>query len=105
MGVKIDAVPGRLNGVRVYVGMFGVLYGQCREFCGSDHAFIPIVLEFVMVEDFIQWLNGEVIPFPNGVTTPPPLNPVRELLEAFAIVCLLWVILSNGPSLRDLIDI
>ena len=54
MGVKIDAVPGRLNGVRVYVGMLGVLYGQCREFCGSDHAFIPIVLEFVMVEDFIQ---------------------------------------------------
>jgi hypothetical protein len=74
MGVKIDAVPGRLNGVRVYADVLGVMYGQCREFCGSDHAFIPIVLEFVMVEDFIQWLDGEVVILsPNeGVAPPSP---------------------------------
>jgi len=45
MGVKADAVPGRLNQLTLYSDRPGVYYGQCREICGSNHSFIPIALE------------------------------------------------------------
>jgi heme/copper-type cytochrome/quinol oxidase subunit 2 len=57
IGVKLDAVPGRLNGAGMCVDLSGAIYGQCRELCGSDHAFMPIVVEFVELEDYIAWLG------------------------------------------------
>jgi len=47
LGVKVDAVPGRLNTLISNSNLSGVFYGQCREICGSNHSYIPIVLEFV----------------------------------------------------------
>lgn len=44
-GVKIDACPGRLNQVSIYIQRCGVFYGQCSEICGINHAFIPICVE------------------------------------------------------------
>ncbi len=44
VGVKMDAVPGRLNQVMVYLNTPGVFYGQCSEICGTGHAFMPIKL-------------------------------------------------------------
>jgi cytochrome c oxidase subunit 2 len=41
-GVKVDAVPGRLNHMGVFIERPGVLYGQCSELCGTNHAFMPI---------------------------------------------------------------
>lgn len=47
MGVRIDAVPGRLNQSSILINRPGFFYGQCSEICGSNHRFIPIVIERV----------------------------------------------------------
>lgn len=47
LGVKVDAIPGRLNQVSVSPTMCGVLFGICSEICGANHAFMPISLEVV----------------------------------------------------------
>ena len=54
IGVKIDAVPGRLNRFRMFVEKPGVFYGQCSEICGANHSFMPIVVEAVDLKDFIR---------------------------------------------------
>lgn len=56
LGVKADAIPGRLNQLRFYLKYPGVFYGQCSEICGANHSFIPIVLESVPLENFINWV-------------------------------------------------
>jgi len=57
LGVKADAVPGRLNQLGFIFNRPGVFYGQCSEICGSNHSFMPIVLERVNYKSFINWLN------------------------------------------------
>nr|NP_702981.1 cytochrome c oxidase subunit II [Tyrannodoris europaea]AAL91060.1 cytochrome c oxidase subunit II [Tyrannodoris europaea] len=52
MGIKMDAVPGRLNTMSMFVEKPGVYYGQCSEICGANHSFMPIVVEAVGLEDF-----------------------------------------------------
>nr|DBA44295.1 TPA_asm: cytochrome c oxidase subunit II [Melanodrymia aurantiaca] len=56
MGVKTDAIPGRLNQLSFFIKYPGVYYGQCSEICGANHSFMPIVLEAVMMKDFTSWL-------------------------------------------------
>lgn len=56
LGVKADAVPGRLNQLSFLINRPGVYYGQCSEICGSNHSFIPIVLEAVDLDSFIDWI-------------------------------------------------
>lgn len=48
LGVKVDAVPGRINRTIVDRTLVGKVYGQCREICGANHSFMPIVLERVL---------------------------------------------------------
>ena len=55
-GVKIDAVPGRLNEVWFRATREGVYYGQCSELCGKDHAFMPIAVRVVTEEQFATWM-------------------------------------------------
>jgi len=57
LGVKADAIPGRLNQASFLIKRPGVYYGQCSEICGSDHSFMPIVVEGVSQEKFINWLT------------------------------------------------
>jgi len=45
LGIKVDAVPGRLNQVIIYIKREGVFYGQCSELCGVNHGFMPIVIK------------------------------------------------------------
>nr|YP_009003679.1 cytochrome c oxidase subunit II [Iwatanemertes piperata]AHB53104.1 cytochrome c oxidase subunit II [Iwatanemertes piperata] len=60
LGVKADAVPGRLNQLSFFVSRPGVYYGQCSEICGVNHSFMPIVVEAVDVGDFVEWVvSGE----------------------------------------------
>ncbi len=47
LGVKVDAVPGRINQAMVYIQKAGTYYGQCSEICGTGHGFMPIVVEAV----------------------------------------------------------
>ena len=55
-GVKMDAVPGRLNETWVRIEKPGVYYGQCSELCGKDHAYMPIEVHAVTKEEFEKWL-------------------------------------------------
>lgn len=57
LGVKVDAIPGRLNQLILYPSRPGLFYGQCSEICGANHSFIPITLEIVNMKYFINWLN------------------------------------------------
>nr|YP_004935046.1 cytochrome c oxidase subunit II [Siphonaria gigas]AEQ93911.1 cytochrome c oxidase subunit II [Siphonaria gigas] len=52
MGLKMDAVPGRLNSMNMFIEKPGVYYGQCSEICGANHSFMPIVVESIATEDF-----------------------------------------------------
>lgn len=53
-GVKIDAVPGRINQFCFSRKRSGVFFGQCSEICGANHRFIPIVIERVSFKDFVN---------------------------------------------------
>nr|YP_009707745.1 cytochrome c oxidase subunit II [Grammatobothus polyophthalmus]QES95363.1 cytochrome c oxidase subunit II [Grammatobothus polyophthalmus] len=55
LGVKVDAVPGRLNQTSFVVNRPGVFYGQCSEICGANHSFMPIVVESTPLEYFEGW--------------------------------------------------
>ncbi len=57
LGVKIDAIPGRLNQISFSAFKAGILYGQCSEICGANHSFIPIRIEVVRPSTFIRWVN------------------------------------------------
>jgi cytochrome c oxidase subunit II len=54
-GIKIDAIPGRLNETWFKATKLGVFYGQCSELCGKDHAFMPIVVKVVNDKDYDDW--------------------------------------------------
>jgi cytochrome c oxidase subunit 2 len=56
LGIKADAIPGRLNSLIRISPFSGVYYGQCREICGSNHRYIPIVLEFVPAGVYTSYL-------------------------------------------------
>ncbi|WP_306119614.1 MULTISPECIES: cytochrome c oxidase subunit II [unclassified Roseitalea] len=55
-GVKMDAVPGRLNETWFRANKEGLYYGQCSELCGKDHAYMPIAVRVVSREDYDDWL-------------------------------------------------
>nr|YP_009251054.1 cytochrome c oxidase subunit II [Microhyla butleri]AMZ00070.1 cytochrome c oxidase subunit II [Microhyla butleri] len=55
LGVKTDAIPGRLNQASFLISRPGVYYGQCSEICGANHSFMPIVVEALPVPDFLNW--------------------------------------------------
>jgi cytochrome c oxidase subunit 2 len=57
-GIRMDAVPGRMNETWFKATTEGVFYGQCSELCGKDHAFMPIAVRVVNENDFNTWLNG-----------------------------------------------
>jgi cytochrome c oxidase subunit 2 len=56
MGVKMDAVPGRLNHTWFKANHTGVFYGQCSELCGARHAYMPIELHVVSDAEYKAWL-------------------------------------------------
>ncbi|KAF3680537.1 cytochrome c oxidase subunit 2, partial [Capsicum annuum] len=61
LGVKCDAVPGRLNQTSISVQREGVYYGQCSEICGTNHAFMPIVVEAVPRKDYGSRVSNQLI--------------------------------------------
>jgi len=56
-GVKIDAIPGRLNETWFKATREGMFYGQCSELCGKDHAFMPIAVRVVSEQAFAAWVT------------------------------------------------
>jgi len=59
-GIKIDAVPGRLNQTYFKAEHEGIYYGQCSELCGKDHAFMPIAVRVVSADQFSKWAAAAV---------------------------------------------
>nr|UFK62209.1 cytochrome c oxidase subunit II [Habroscelimorpha dorsalis venusta] len=57
MGVKTDATPGRLNQTSFFMNRPGLFFGQCSEICGTNHSFMPIVIESVPMVNFINWIT------------------------------------------------
>nr|AYW52226.1 cytochrome c oxidase subunit 2 [Elateridae sp. 2 ACP-2013] len=57
-GVKIDASPGRLNQTTFFFTRPGIFYGQCSEICGTNHSFMPIVIESISPSSFINWVKS-----------------------------------------------
>nr|YP_009485593.1 cytochrome c oxidase subunit II [Carcinochelis bannaensis]AVZ00729.1 cytochrome c oxidase subunit II [Carcinochelis bannaensis] len=58
LGIKIDGAPGRLNQGSFTLSRPGLLFGQCSEICGANHSFMPIVIESVSINQFINWLKN-----------------------------------------------
>jgi cytochrome c oxidase subunit 2 len=57
LGLKVDAVPGRLNQLRVEINAVGVFYGQCSEICGANHRFMPISVQFLRIKDWARTIE------------------------------------------------
>nr|YP_010700052.1 cytochrome c oxidase subunit II [Phlossa conjucta]WCH63185.1 cytochrome c oxidase subunit 2 [Phlossa conjucta] len=58
LGVKVDANPGRLNQSNFFINRPGLFFGQCSEICGTNHSFMPIVIESINIKNFINWINN-----------------------------------------------
>uniref|UniRef100_A0A516IMV2 Cytochrome c oxidase subunit 2 n=2 Tax=Dictyophorus TaxID=1661870 RepID=A0A516IMV2_9ORTH len=60
LGIKIDATPGRLNQSTIMLNRPGLYFGQCSEICGTNHSFMPIVLESTSTNLFIKWMSKTI---------------------------------------------
>nr|WEL32823.1 cytochrome c oxidase subunit II [Pentaspinula unispinula] len=60
LGVKSDALPGRLNQTSFIINRPGLYYGQCSEICGANHSFMPIVIESTSTNLFLKWINTNI---------------------------------------------
>nr|WRQ18136.1 cytochrome c oxidase subunit 2 [Anaceratagallia venosa] len=58
MGIKIDACPGRINQMNIMMSRPGLFFGQCSEICGSNHSFMPIVIESINFKSFLNWIKN-----------------------------------------------
>lgn len=58
LGVKLDAVPGRLNQTGFLANREGIFYGQCSEICGANHAYMPIAVEAVSLENYCTYIDS-----------------------------------------------
>nr|QTJ63466.1 cytochrome c oxidase subunit II [Sycophaga agraensis] len=56
LGIKVDAVPGRINQINLMMMRTGLYFGQCSEICGVNHSFMPIVIESILPKLFINWI-------------------------------------------------
>jgi cytochrome c oxidase subunit II len=69
-GIRIDAVPGRINETWFKATTMGIFYGQCSELCGKDHSFMPIAVKVVSDADFAAWLAQQQHPSAENETGP-----------------------------------
>jgi len=67
-GIKIDAIPGRLNETWFKATKTGVYYGQCSELCGKDHAYMPIAVKVVTDQEFATWVEAAKKKFASAKT-------------------------------------
>ena len=69
LGVKMDAIPGRLNETYFRIEEPGIYYGQCSELCGPGHGFMPISVKAVSEEEFSLWIDDAKELFANNEST------------------------------------
>nr|YP_010725908.1 cytochrome c oxidase subunit II [Caulophacus iocasicus]WDY83510.1 cytochrome oxidase subunit 2 [Caulophacus iocasicus] len=59
LGIKADAIPGRLNQVNFLTSRPGIFYGQCSELCGANHSFMPIVIESTNLKSYRYFIHTQ----------------------------------------------
>src|SRR3981189_2413970 len=77
-GIKIDAVPGRINETWFKATREGIYYGQCSELCGKDHAYMPIAVRVVSEQAFASWVEEAKKKYALGEVSPISSAAVRE---------------------------
>ena len=77
-GIKIDAIPGRINETWFKATKEGMYYGQCSELCGKDHAFMPIAVRVVSDQAFTAWVDDAKKKF----ASVPPANTLASNADA-----------------------
>jgi cytochrome c oxidase subunit II len=70
-GIKIDAIPGRINETWFKATREGMYYGQCSELCGKDHAFMPIAVHVVSEQAFTAWVEDAKKKYARDEVVPP----------------------------------
>nr|DBA43704.1 TPA_asm: COX2 [Bombus melanurus] len=60
LGIKVDAVPGRINQLNLFCIRPGIYFGQCSEICGMNHSFMPIMLESTSYNNFLNWIKMKI---------------------------------------------
>nr|YP_009307193.1 cytochrome c oxidase subunit II [Aphis craccivora]ANE20364.1 cytochrome c oxidase subunit II [Aphis glycines]AWN56106.1 cytochrome c oxidase subunit 2 [Aphis fabae]AGI37891.1 cytochrome c oxidase subunit II [Aphis craccivora]AGI37893.1 cytochrome c oxidase subunit II [Aphis craccivora]AGI37895.1 cytochrome c oxidase subunit II [Aphis craccivora] len=58
LAIKIDAIPGRMNQINLFMNRPGIYFGQCSEICGINHSFMPIQIESINLNKFIYWIKN-----------------------------------------------
>lgn len=76
-GIKIDAIPGRVNETWFKAERVGTYYGQCSQLCGRDHAFMPIAVRVVSDQEYATWLDGAKKKYAEG--TLPNQNMIAAV--------------------------
>lgn len=79
LGIKMDAVPGRLNQVITTISKTGVYYGQCSELCGVGHGFMPINIRVLSSIDYLSWICDSYLT-DCSISLPYSSNGILELL-------------------------
>nr|YP_011032997.1 cytochrome c oxidase subunit II [Coccus hesperidum]WRH36478.1 cytochrome c oxidase subunit II [Coccus hesperidum] len=57
LNIKMDSIPGQMNSIKTKSNKIGVSWGQCSEICGTNHSFMPVMMETVTMKEFIKWVN------------------------------------------------
>jgi cytochrome c oxidase subunit II len=77
-GIKIDAIPGRINETWFKATREGIYYGQCSELCGKDHAFMPIAVRVVSEQAFATWVEEAKRKWARDDSTPKSFAAVEQ---------------------------
>ena len=80
-GIKIDAIPGRINETWFTATREGIYYGQCSELCGKDHAFMPIAVHVVSEQAFSAWVEDAKKKFARDEAPPSSAVAAAQLLS------------------------
>jgi cytochrome c oxidase subunit 2 len=82
-GLKMDAVPGRVNATWFHADKVGTYYGQCDQLCGVNHAFMPIEIKVVSQQDFDAWVAKKAPPAAAASSAPAtPATPAAPAAPA-----------------------
>jgi cytochrome c oxidase subunit 2 len=77
-GVKMDAIPGRLNETWFKADRTGVFYGQCSQLCGANHSYMPIEVDVVTLPQFKAWVASKV---PQPTTVAAAATPATPVVQ------------------------
>ena len=81
-GLKMDAVPGRVNATWFHADKIGVYYGQCDQLCGLNHAFMPIEIKVVSQPDFDAWVASKTAPAASSSAATNAAAPTNSTAPA-----------------------